>query len=167
MNIYYTRFKSPFCEVILAGNEDGLTNLHLQTGEGKRTLEIAESWIRNDEIFTEAINQLREYFAGQRTSFDLVLNPKGTDFQKRVWAELCRIPYGTTVSYRLVADKIGKPEACRAVGTANAKNPIPLIVPCHRVVRADGKLSGFAHGVDMKRKLIDFESSISGIDTKG
>lgn len=147
-----------FCEVVLVGNENGLSHLHLQTGEGKRVFEISEDWIRNDLFFEKTVRQIEEYFRGRRIHFDLRLNPDGTDFQKSVWAELCRIPYGATCSYKDVAQKIGNPGASRAVGMANSRNPIPLIIPCHRVVGAGGSLTGFAHGLNIKRKLLDLEA---------
>ncbi len=101
--------------------------------------------------------QLTEFFAGKRKTFDLPLAPKGTDFQKRVWEELVRIPYGQTISYAELARRVGSTGAARAVGRANATNPIPIVVPCHRVIGADGSLTGYALGVEMKRSLLDFE----------
>lgn len=99
-----------------------------------------------------------EYIVGERKVFDLKLNPEGTAYQKRVWKELENIPYGETRSYKQIAEKLGDPNASRAVGLANGKNPIPLIVPCHRVVGVNGKLTGFAFGLDMKKKLLDLEN---------
>jgi methylated-DNA-[protein]-cysteine S-methyltransferase len=101
--------------------------------------------------------QLDEFFAGKRTAFDLPMAPAGTDFQKRVWAELMRIPYGETISYAELAKRVGSEGAARAVGRANATNPIAVVVPCHRVIGADGSLTGYAYGVEMKRSLLDFE----------
>jgi len=101
--------------------------------------------------------QLDEFFAGKRTTFDLAMAPEGTDFQKRVWAELIRIPYGETISYAELAKRIGSDGAARAVGRANATNPIAIVVPCHRVIGADGSLTGYAYGVELKRRLLDFE----------
>jgi methylated-DNA-[protein]-cysteine S-methyltransferase len=108
--------------------------------------------------------QLDEYFRGGRRTFDLLLAPEGTEFQRRVWAELCRIPCGETISYRELAERVGRPGAARAVGRANATNPIALIVPCHRVIGADGTLTGYAYGVDLKRRLLDFESGIGMLE---
>ena len=105
----------------------------------------------------ELARQLGEYCRGERRVFDLPLAPDGTDFQKQVWVELCRIPYGETISYLELAVRVGRPGAARAVGRANATNPIALIVPCHRVIGADGTLTGYAYGVDLKRRLLDFE----------
>jgi methylated-DNA-[protein]-cysteine S-methyltransferase len=101
--------------------------------------------------------QLDEFFAGQRTTFDLPTAPAGTEFQKRVWAELTRIPYGETISYAELARRVGSEGAARAVGRANATNPIAVVVPCHRVIGADGSLTGYAYGVELKRSLLDFE----------
>lgn len=154
---YYTCFDSPLGEIILAGNKDGLTDLHINIRESSREFVISDLWSRNDAFFEGEIRQLNEYFDGQRTEFKLKLNPQGTDFQKKVWDELCKIPFGETRSYKGVAENIGNTKSCRAVGMANSKNPIPLIIPCHRVVGADGKLSGFAYGADIKRRLIELE----------
>jgi len=103
------------------------------------------------------VRQLEEYFAGSRRTFDLPLAPKGSPFQKLVWAELRRIPFGETISYAELAQRLGRPGAARAVGRANATNPIALIVPCHRVIGSDGKLTGYAYGVEIKEKLLAWE----------
>lgn len=158
--MYYTRFNTRFCEIILVGDEQGLTNLHLNTGEGKRTFEILDEWILNDDFFTEIINEIEEYFNGKRKTFNVKLNPQGTDYQKKVWNELCKIPYGEVYTYKQVATRIGNEKASRAVGMANSKNPIPLIIPCHRVVGSNGKLTGFAHGLVIKKKLIEHETLV-------
>jgi methylated-DNA-[protein]-cysteine S-methyltransferase len=106
---------------------------------------------------SDVARQLSEYFAGKRKTFDLPVAPRGTEFQKRIWAELVRIPYGETVSYAELAKRVGNQGAARAVGRANATNPIAIVVPCHRVIGADGSLTGYAYGVEMKRSLLDFE----------
>jgi methylated-DNA-[protein]-cysteine S-methyltransferase len=105
----------------------------------------------------DARRQLAEYFAGTRREFDLRLAPEGTPFQRRVWEELCRIPFGTTISYRALAERIGQPNATRAVGLANGRNPIAIVVPCHRVIGADGSLTGYGGGLDRKRYLLGLE----------
>ncbi len=115
-----------------------------------------------DEPFAAAARQLREYFAGERTGFDLELVLDGSAFQRRVWGALRDIPYGQTVSYGQLADRIGQPSASRAVGLANGKNPIGIIVPCHRVVGADGGLTGYGGGIERKRYLLDHERRVSG-----
>ena len=105
-----------------------------------------------------AANQLAEYFVGERRVFDLELEPAGTDFERRVWAEVARIPYGETASYGEIADRVGGGAVARAVGSANATNPIAIIIPCHRVVGAGGDLTGYAGGLDRKKWLLDMES---------
>lgn len=155
--MYYTRFDTRFCEIILVGDEKGLSNLHLNTGEGKRTFEISDEWIKNDDHFSHTRLQIEEYLSGKRKSFDILLNPAGTDFQRKVWAQLCNIPYGLVSTYKDIAKASGNANASRAVGMANSKNPIPLIIPCHRVIGTNGKLTGFAHGLDIKEKMINHE----------
>lgn len=110
-------------------------------------------------LLLETRRQLTEYFAGKRKTFDLPLSPKGTLFQQKVWAALQTIPYGETRSYKQVAELIGNPKACRAVGLANNKNPIILVIPCHRVIGANGKLVGYACGLDVKEKLLTLENT--------
>ncbi len=109
----------------------------------------------------DAARQLEEYFAGTRHEFDLVLAPRGTEFQRRVWAGLCEIPFGETRTYGQLATRLGSPGASRAVGLANGRNPIAVIVPCHRVIGADGSLTGYAGGMDRKRVLLDLESGVA------
>jgi methylated-DNA-[protein]-cysteine S-methyltransferase len=106
------------------------------------------------------VTQLEEYFSGQRRDFDLELAPQGTEFQLRVWNELTRIPYGTTISYGELARRLGNPDASRAVGTANGANPIPIVVPCHRVIGADGSLTGFGGGLKAKAALLELEGAL-------
>ncbi|VVS92397.1 methylated-DNA--[protein]-cysteine S-methyltransferase [Desulfoluna spongiiphila] len=154
---FYTHIDAPFCGVILAGDHHGLSHLHLCTGEGKRVFEIDPAWERNDAFFKETAGQVLAYFNGELKEFHVALNPAGTAFQKRVWAELTKIPFGELRTYKEVAAAMGNDNASRAVGMANSKNPIPLIVPCHRVVGADGKLTGFAHGLAIKERLIRLE----------
>lgn len=112
-----------------------------------------------DPVLRAAADQLAEYFAGERHGFDLPLTPRGTAFQQSVWAQLRLIPYGTTVSYGEIARRLGAPNAFRAVGLANGRNPIAIVVPCHRVVGADGSLTGFGGGMPAKRTLLDLEAS--------
>ncbi len=113
--------------------------------------------VNETSLLKNAALQLNEYLEGKRNSFDLPLNPNGTEFQKKVWAALCDIPYGETRSYKQIAEYIGNPKACRAVGMANNKNPIMIFIPCHRVVGSDGSLTGYAGGLDMKEKLLSLE----------
>jgi methylated-DNA-[protein]-cysteine S-methyltransferase len=118
--------------------------------------------VRDDAAFAEVRTQLNEYFAGTRTEFDVPLNAAGSAFQKRVWAALMTIPYGETTSYGKIAAGIGAPDAARAVGLANGQNPIPLIVACHRVIGADGSLTGYGGGLDAKRWLLAHEAQHCG-----
>ncbi|AZS75105.1 cysteine methyltransferase [Streptomyces lydicus] len=113
--------------------------------------------------FAETIAQLRAYFRGELTTFDLPLALRGTPFQRRVWAALCTIPYGETVSYGQLAERLGAPSASRAVGLANGRNPVGIIVPCHRVVGANGSLTGYGGGLDRKRRLLAFERTEDGL----
>ncbi len=120
--------------------------------------QATEGWAPNRAV----IEQVCEYLEGKRRDFDLHLDLRGTEFQRAVWDELCRIPFGATQSYRDVARAIGRPQAVRAVGTANGANPIPLIVPCHRVVATGGKLGGYGGGLDLKRRLLAMEQTEPG-----
>jgi len=115
-------------------------------------------------VLGETIAQLRAYFAGRLRAFDVPLAPGGTPFQAAVWQALLTIPYGATRSYSEIAATVGRPDAVRAVGTANGANPIPIIIPCHRVIGSNGKLVGFGGGLDMKRQLLDLESGKSRLD---
>lgn len=160
---YYTRFNSPLCEIILVGDEQGLSRLHLETDGGQRQFHFQQNWQRNDVFFSEVIKQLNEYFNGQRHTFDIKTNPQGTPFQRRVWQQLTTIGYGERRSYKDVASAIGNDKASRAVGMANNKNPLPLIIPCHRVVGSNGKLTGFAHGLEMKEQLLELEQQNAAI----
>jgi methylated-DNA-[protein]-cysteine S-methyltransferase len=119
------------------------------------------AWRRDDGPFVAVCEQLTEYFAGKLQEFDVRLAPEGTEFQKRVWHELCRIPYGTSISYGELARRIGQPAASRAVGRANGQNPISIIVPCHRVIGADGTLTGYGGGIERKQWLLDHEAANS------
>jgi methylated-DNA-[protein]-cysteine S-methyltransferase len=118
-------------------------------------------WKRSAAPFREVERQLREYFEGKRTAFDLHLHPKGTPFQLAVWKALMKIPYGATCSYGDIAKAIGRPQAVRAVGLANGRNPLPIVVPCHRVIGADGKLVGYGGGLTVKQALLDREREVS------
>ena len=150
----YSIWKTQYCEIIAVGDEEGLAVLHLNTGEGKRKFEILDQWVLDDDFFSEVRTQVSEYINGSRVAFSLKLNPQGTEYQKKVWRALSEIPYGELVTYKEVATAIGNEKASRAVGMANSKNPLPILVPCHRVVGASGKLTGFAHGLKIKEELI-------------
>lgn len=145
-------YRSPLGPLRLVGDEDGLTHL-LITGQP-----APEGAIQDETpLLRQAVKELAEYFAGTRREFAVPLRPQGTPFQQKVWAALLTIPYGQTVSYIDVAKMIGKPSASRAVGGANGKNPLPILIPCHRVVAADGSLGGYSLGLDMKRRLLELE----------
>ncbi len=154
---FYTTFDTPFCKIILVGTKDGISRLHLDTGEGKRDFSIGDDWIRNEAIFADAKENIVAYCTGSRQRFSIPLQLHGTDFQKKVWTALLDIPFGEVRTYGEIAEAVGNKKASRAVGMANSKNPIPLIIPCHRVIGANGSLTGFAHGLSIKRKLLEFE----------
>lgn len=142
--------------LVLAGDEKGLR--HLTFVGGKHPVAIEPGWRRDRAFFSPLKNQLTAYFAGESKTFEVRLFPEGTDFQMQVWAALKRIPYGRTVSYRWVAERIGNPKAVRAVGAANGRNPISIIIPCHRVIGIDGGMTGYGGGLDVKRRLLRLEN---------
>ena len=146
-------YKSPLGDILISYNDHAITGAIF---DGQQTSEYAEN-----TVITECIKQLDEYFGGTRQSFDLPLEPKGTDFQKSVWLALQSIPYGETRSYAQVASLLGRPKASRAVGGANNKNPIHIIIPCHRVIGANGALTGYAGGLERKTTLLTLEKSNS------
>ncbi len=154
-DLAYAHLPSPIGALLLAGDGEGLRLISFP--EGSRAVGPAAGWRRDDALFAGVSAQLRAYFAGELQEFDVPLAPAGTRFQSAVWAALRRIPYGETASYGEVAGMIGRPTACRAVGAANGANPIPIIVPCHRVVGSSGALTGFGGGVETKRFLLDHE----------
>ena len=151
----YRYVKSPIGEILVAGDSDGLKFIGFPDGKGR--LEPEPSWQLESDGFADVTRQLGEYFAGTRKRFDLKLAPHGTPFQLQVLQALQQIPYGETRSYRDIATGIGKPKAVRAVGAANGRNPLPIIIPCHRVIGADGSLTGFGGGLPAKRFLLDLE----------
>ena len=153
----YRYLDSPVGELLLAGDAAGLR--HVSFPSGKLSIAPAPGWRRNDRAFEDVCRQLDEYFARRRTRFQLTLAPQGTPFQLAVLSALQAIPYGETRSYRDIARGIGKPRAVRAVGAANGRNPIPIIIPCHRVIGADGSLTGFGGGLGTKRFLLDLEGA--------
>lgn len=124
---------------------------------------VAKENLKNPYLI-ETIRQFEEYLAGNRQDFELQLNPEGTDFQKQVWEELCKIPYGVTISYLELAHRIGNPKAVRAVAAANGQNPIAVIIPCHRVIGSDGSLTGYASGLHRKKWLLTHEGTLSQLD---
>jgi methylated-DNA-[protein]-cysteine S-methyltransferase len=154
--IAYTTIPSPVGELLLAGSERALRGLWMQDGPRPRAVE--PGWVRDDAALEGARAQLAEYFAGARRRFELGLEPAGTAFQRRVWRALAEVPYGRTLTYGELAARLGRPAAARAVGAANALNPISIVVPCHRLVGADGALTGYGGGVERKRMLIELEA---------
>ena len=158
--IYYTYVDTPLQPLLLTSDGSALTGVYMALQ--KYGPQIGASWIGREDIcpFEEARQQIADYFAGKRLTFDLPFNAAGTAFQKRVWEELTRIPYGQTISYGELARRIGNPGASRAVGLANAHNPLSILVPCHRVIGASGKLTGYSGGTDRKNALLAFETSV-------
>jgi len=154
--MYYCYMQTPVGKLLLAGDDQGLRQVDFQ--DGPHPAKPQADWQEDEKPFCEVIAQLEEYFAGRRHGFDLPLAPEGTEFQLKVWRTLRGIPYGETWSYGQLARRIGKPEASRAVGAANGQNPLPIILPCHRVIGADGSLTGFGGGLKIKQKLLELES---------
>jgi methylated-DNA-[protein]-cysteine S-methyltransferase len=154
----YDIVPSPVGELLLVGDGEALTGVHFHPAP-VRPVAIGPGWRRQPEALRPAAEQLDAYFAGDLRSFDLPLAPVGTPFQRLVWDALSAIPYGETTSYGKLAAAIGRPGSARAVGAANGRNPIAIVVPCHRVVGADDRLTGYAGGLDVKRTLLRLESA--------
>jgi methylated-DNA-[protein]-cysteine S-methyltransferase len=155
--IYYARIDSPIGRLLLSTDGAALTGLYMDVPS--RPPEVAPDWVENESSrpLPDAILQLGEYFAGRRREFDLPLRPRGTEFQRRVWTALTGIPYGATLSYGELAKRVENPNASRAVGLANGRNPISIVIPCHRVIGADGTLTGYGGGLERKRWLLAHE----------
>ena len=152
----YIRMDSPVGPLSIAGDDTGLR--FILFGAGRRAAGPRPDWRESDRgVVRETVRQLKAYFARKLTRFDLPLAPAGTPFQLDVWRELRRIPYGTVISYGELASRIGKPHASRAVGAANGANPIPIVVPCHRVIGSNGKLTGYGGGLAIKEALLELE----------
>jgi methylated-DNA-[protein]-cysteine S-methyltransferase len=157
----YTVIDSPIGALLVARDDEGITALLLP--QGRRPARPAPDWVRDDAAFDDARTQLAEYFAGTRTTFTLPLHLIGSAFQRRVWSALREIPCGATTSYGAIAESIGAPGAARAVGLANGQNPVAIIVPCHRVIGADGSLTGYGGGLPTKRWLLEHEAAQAGL----
>jgi methylated-DNA-[protein]-cysteine S-methyltransferase len=155
MNRCYTQIESPLGPLLLAADEAGLREIRFVNG--RHPAQPESSWIVDRAPLTETIRQLEAYFAGDLENFNLQLAPEGTPFQLDVWQRLCDIPYGKTISYGELAGRIGNPKASRAVGLANGSNPIPIVIPCHRVIGSNGKLTGYGGGLPIKEKLLALE----------
>jgi methylated-DNA-[protein]-cysteine S-methyltransferase len=153
--MYYSVYESPVGSLLLAGDGDSLSLISFSTGRAAR--QPAPDWMRRNDAFGSVKTQLRAYFAGELTGFDLQLAPVGTSFQQSVWAALRLIPYGETRSYADIARQLGNPDATRAVGAANGLNPLPIVVPCHRVIGSDGSMTGFGGGIECKKYLLALE----------
>jgi methylated-DNA-[protein]-cysteine S-methyltransferase len=159
--MHYTLIESPLGDLLALGDEDGLTGLYLPTG--KHVVHTPANARRDDAALVDVRTQMDEYFAGSRQRFELRLSPHGTSFQLRVWLALREIPYGQTASYGQTALALGAPNAARAVGLANGRNPISIIVPCHRVIGANGSLVGYGGGMAAKQWLLAHEAKHAGL----
>jgi methylated-DNA-[protein]-cysteine S-methyltransferase len=157
---YWTRMATPLGPLLLVGTGEALTAIGLPSGRGAMPADPA--WVAADAPFAEAVRQLTAYFAGARREFDLPLAPAGTPFQLRVWRALLDVPYGQTESYSALARRIGRPAAVRAVGAANGRNPLPIVIPCHRVIGRDGRLVGYGGGLAAKETLLTLERRVAG-----
>jgi methylated-DNA-[protein]-cysteine S-methyltransferase len=164
-DIWYDYLATPIGKLLLAADVQGLREVWFETGKHQKTPDPA--WLHDPAKLAFARRQLEEYFAGTRTSFDLPLHPMGTGFQVTVWQALAKIPYGTTISYGELAKRIGEPQAVRAVGAANGRNPLPIVLPCHRVIGANGSLTGFGGGLPTKRFLLAMEDQVARGDLFG
>ena len=156
--ISYAYLETSVGSLLLTTSDSGLQSVLFPKNGHPSTPD--PEWQKDASLLQEPIRQLRAYFAGQLETFDLALAPQGTPFQQRVWGELCRIPYGETISYGELAKRIGNPNASRAVGLANGSNPIPIIIPCHRVIGSNGKLTGYGGGLPIKEKLLALERQL-------
>lgn len=150
-NSYIFYYETQIGKIGIVDNGNEITHIIFETSKIPKAEEKETQNLKN------AVKEIREYISGSRQNFDIKINPKGTDFQKKVWHALLKIPYGETRSYKQIAAMIGNSTASRAVGMANNRNPIPIVIPCHRVVGSDQKLIGYAGGLDMKKKLLEIE----------
>ncbi len=156
----YTRVPSPIGSLLLVSDGEALTGLHM---EGSRDVPASlEGWVPDPAPFAEVGRQLAAYFGGELERFDLMLRPQGTPFQRRVWDQLLTIPTGETVTYRELAHRVGSPKGARAAGAATGRNPIAVVIPCHRVVGSNGALVGFGGGLPRKRYLLELEGGMRG-----
>lgn len=164
MSTVYTRFEAPVGEVLLVGESHicgtvALTGAYLVGQRYEKP--VGADWVRDDAAFADAAEQFREYFAGERTAFELTIAPSGSTFQRAVWHALESIPYGTTCTYGHIAEQVADRRATRAVAAAIGRNPLSIVVPCHRVVGANGALTGYAGGLERKRWLLDLEAGVA------
>ena len=152
----YRKMSSPLGELVLMGTDNVLERIGFR--EGKGFIRVHNDWQTSSHAFEDAVHQLEEYFFGSRKVFDLKLKPCGTSFQLVVLEALSLVPYGKTQSYQDIANAVGRPKAVRAVGAASGRNPLPIVIPCHRVIGSDGRLTGFSGGLAAKRYLLDLEA---------
>ena len=160
--IRYCKFSSPLGTLVATADDDELTGLYF---DDQRYFPVIPADAVEDPLalqFAECRRQLAEYFDGARRSFDMPLAPEGTDFQRRVWKQIARIPYGATITYAELAKRAGAPGSARAAGSATGHNPLGIIVPCHRVVGSDGSLTGYAGGIERKTRLLELEGALTG-----
>ena len=155
--VFYTWMESPTGKLLLAADDTGLR--HIIFSDGRERAEPRPLWRESITPLRETVRQLRAWFAGELQEFDLLLAPQGPAFHQRVWRELCLIPYGETMSYGELARRIGSPNAARAVGRANGSNPIAIVIPCHRVIGSNGRLTGYGGGLPRKEFLLGLEQS--------
>jgi methylated-DNA-[protein]-cysteine S-methyltransferase len=153
----YAMLDSPVGSLLIGGDQASV--LLIGFSKGSQAVTAGPEWRRDDSLYANARSQLCQYFAGERAVFDFSMTLIGTDFQKQCWEALVSIPYGETRTYTMIAGEIGRPKAVRAVGAANGANPLPIVIPCHRLLGADGSLTGFGGGIDMKRYLLDLETN--------
>ena len=165
MTMVYRYMTSPIGRLLLAGDERGLRLIGFPEGKGR--VEAAPDWQQDQGLLDPVEAQLTEYFAGQRREFDLALAPSGTEFQRAVLDALLTIPFGETRSYADIAQQLDRPRAVRAVGAANGRNPIPIVIPCHRVIGADGSLTGFGGGLPTKQFLLELEGVLPAATRQG
>lgn len=158
----YVLLRSPVGKLLIAADPAGLR--HIRFDSEQRPAAPPSGWRHDPASLAPVVEQLEAYFAGKRRRFDLELAAEGTEFQLRVWAALLEIPYGETASYRDIAERLGDPAAVRAVGAANGSNPLPIVVPCHRVIGSDGSLVGYGGGLDVKRRLLALEQGHGLLD---
>ena len=156
--MYYDQLNTPFGPLLIVVDDIGLLRIDFQ--QGARPGRILPDWERSPERLAPVLQELQEYFAGVRREFSVQVPFRGTAFQNRVWQELTRVPYGQTITYAELARRIGSPKAIRAVGAANARNPLSIIVPCHRIIGSDGSLTGYADGLAFKEGLLRLEGAM-------
>lgn len=161
LTLYYSRMESPIGGLVIGVSDDGLAIIEFDQGEfPKGRLAQSAEWVESRERSAPAIRELQEYFDGERREFTVPLDLRGTEFQKKCWQALLKIPYGKVRTYAQIAKSVGCPQGFRAVGMANHDNPVPIVVPCHRVLASDGTLGGYGGGLDVKRKLLELEGAL-------